>query len=504
MPTSVVVDCMDVLLPVITKIVNLSLTSGIFPTDWKESLVTPLLKKEGLNVSLLENYRPVSNLSFISKLVEKAIFNQVHHYMTLNNLYPPLQSAYRKNHSTETTLIKLNNDVLLKMNSQHVILLILLDLSSAFDTVDHSILLNRMFVKFGISGLALDWFASYLSGRSQRIFIQGETSDKFDLMCGVPQGSCLGPLLFIMYSSGLFDVIQHHLPDTLCYADDTQLYLSFKPDSVINQINAISAMENCISDVRTWMFHNRLMLNDSKTEFICLGTKHQLSKINIPFIVVGESNTVPVYHVRNLGSWFDSNMSMSTHITKVSSAAFYHLHNIKRISRYLSARALTILIHAFVTSRIDYSNGLLYELPNCQLSKLQRIQNAAARLVTNSHRRCHITPILNSLHWLPVKFRIEFKILLLVFKCLHGLSPYYLSELVNVRTQCHYNFKSTGGVLLKYPPGRMLATLGSRAFSSVAPVLWNNLPADIRNVNTQSLFKTKLKTFLFCRAFSEA
>ena len=136
--------------------------------------------------------------------------------MTLNNLYPPLQSAYRKNHSTETTLIKLNNDVLLKLNSQHVILLILLDLSSAFDTVDHCILLNRMFVKFGISGLALDWFASYLSGRSQRIFIQGETSDKFDLMCGVPQGSCLGPLLFIMYSSGLFDVIQHHLPDTLC------------------------------------------------------------------------------------------------------------------------------------------------------------------------------------------------------------------------------------------------------------------------------------------------
>ena len=178
-------------------------------------------------------------------------------------------------------------------------------------------------------------------------------------------------------------------------------------------------------------------------------------------------------------------MSISTHITKISSGAFDHLHNIKRISKYLSKRSLTILIHAFVTSRLDYCNGLLYGLPNCQLSKLLRIQNDAARLVTNSHRWHNATPILSSLHWLPVKFRIDFKILLMVFKCLHGISPTYLSDLITVRTLRPYNLRSTDGVLLAYPNGKMLPTLGSRAFYSAAPTLWNNLPTEIRNVNTQ-------------------
>ena len=297
-----------------------------------------------------------------------------------------------------------------------------------------------------------------------------------------------------MYSSKLFDVIQTHSPDSLCYADDTQLYLSFKPGSVVNQEVAILAMENCIKDIRTWMFNDRLLLNDNKTEFIVLGTKQQLSKINIPNISVGDNIIVPVSHVRNLGSWFDSNMSMSTYITKVCSVGFYHLHNIKRISKYLSTRSLTILIHAFITSRLDYCNGLLYGLPGCELAKLQRIQNAAARLVTNSHRLCHVhvTPILSYLHWLPVKFRIEFKILLLVFKSLHGLAPNYLNDLITIRTQQRYSLRSNSEFLLNYPKGRMLSTLGDRAFVSAAPRLWNVLPSDISNEYSLCLFKITL------------
>ena len=164
------------------------------------------------------------------------------------------------------------------------------------------------------------------------------------------------------------------------------------------------------------------MLNDSKTEFSILGSKQQLSKINISHITVGGTNITPVSNVRNLGFLFDSNLSMSSHITKVCSTSFYHLHNIKRMSKYLSHNSLKILIHAFITSRLDYCNGLFYGLPLVQLAKLKRVQNAAARLVGNTNRFCHITPILKELHWLPIKFRIHFKLLLLVFKCIHCLA----------------------------------------------------------------------------------
>ena len=159
------------------------------------------------------------------------------------------------------------NDLLLKMNSQHVTLLALLDLSAAFGTVDHTILLERLRSKIGISGTALDWFASYLSCRIQRVSVHGTLSDSFKLDCGVPQGSCLGPLLFTIYASRLFDITENHLPNSHCYADDTQLYVSCKPDDTTSQIAAVAAMENCIHDIRQWMIHDRLMINDSKTEF---------------------------------------------------------------------------------------------------------------------------------------------------------------------------------------------------------------------------------------------
>ena len=220
MPTNLVSECLDVLLPVLTKMINLSLKSGTFPEDWKEALVSPLLKKDNLDL-IVENYRPISNLQFISKLTEKAVCDQLYCHMYKYSLFPVFQISYRKHHYTGTALLKVKDDILLKMNSQQVTLLVLLDLSAAFDTVDHSILLKCLQLKAGVSGKALDWFASYLSGRSQRMSIQGTLSKKFGLNCGVPQGSCLGPLLFTVYASRLFDIVEHHLPKSHCYADDT-------------------------------------------------------------------------------------------------------------------------------------------------------------------------------------------------------------------------------------------------------------------------------------------
>ena len=401
MPTSLVVGCLDVLLPVISQIINLSLSCRHFSEKWKEALVTPILKKPGLDPTQLNNLRPVSNLDFISKLTERAVFDQIHSHMSRFALYPTSQSAYRKGHSTETALLKVQNDILMNMNRKHVTLLVLLDLSAAFDTVDHNILLARLKSRIGINGTTLNWFTSYLNNRSQRVSLNGFTSDSFKLPYGVPQGSCLGPLLFTIYSSKLFEVIKCHLPEAHAYADDTQLYLSFSPDTATNHTDAVIAMERCISDIRTSML---------------IGTKQQLSKVNIDCLTVGSIDVVPVTVASNLGPWFDSNLNLQEQIQKTCKSGFFHLYNIRRIRKYLSQESARTLVHAFIIGRIDYCNSLLFGLSSAHLLKLQRLQNAAARLIFNVPRYSHITPVLCALHWLPVKFRIDFKYFFLLLK----------------------------------------------------------------------------------------
>ena len=184
-PTNIMKDCLDELLPILTTMINLSLESGFFPVIWKDSVVTPLLKKPGLDL-VFKNFRPISNLSFVSKLAERVVADQIQPYLSENDLFPTLQSAYRQYHSTETALLKVKNDILMNMEDKHVTLLVFLDLSAAFDTVDHRILLDRLQFDFGISGSALNWFESYLSYRTQCISIDGVLSNTFNLKYGVP------------------------------------------------------------------------------------------------------------------------------------------------------------------------------------------------------------------------------------------------------------------------------------------------------------------------------
>ena len=287
----------------------------------------------------------------------------------------------------------MKNDVLLNMDAQKVTLLVLLDLSAAFDTVRHDILLDRLRSSLGVTEKGFNWFKSNLSDRAQRVAVNGGLSDTFPLAQGVPQGSCLGPLMFTVYTSELFDIVGGRLPSVHSYADDTQLNLAFSPNVQGDDASAVKAMCDCIMDLRKWMIRDRLMLNDDKTEFLLLGTKQQLAKVDINSITVGESvvNTKPV--VKNLGSWFDSQLSMSTHISKLCSSAFFHLHNISRIRKFLSREETkTFLVHALVTSRVDYLNSLLYSLPASQLNKVQRVLNTAAKLVCCAQRFSHITP----------------------------------------------------------------------------------------------------------------
>ena len=268
-----VCDSLDALLPVITNMVNASLSTSHFPDNWKEAIINPLFKKGAFDFAY-KNLRPVNNLQFVSKITERAVFDQLYAHIMKNELFPELQSTYRKPNSTETTLVKVVNDILLDMNRQHASLLVLLDLRAAFDTVGHTIFLHRLETSFGVTRDALKWIASYLSARSQRVMINGVLSDSFDLSFGVPQGSCLGQLLFSAYASKLFQVIKNHLHNAHAYADDTQLYLSFKPDSSMGEREARGAMERCIRAVRAWLTVDKLKLNEDVSEFMLIGT-HQ-------------------------------------------------------------------------------------------------------------------------------------------------------------------------------------------------------------------------------------
>ena len=262
-------------------------------------------------------------------------------------------------------------------------------------------------------------------------------------------------------------------------------------------------MEDCIKDIRSWLTEGRLLLNDDKTEFLVIGSRRQLNKLSPSVLHVGDHKIDPSVNVRNLGSIFDNSLSMDSHINQVCKTAFYHIHNIRRISKYLSQHSLKTLVHAFVTSRLDYCNSLLYGLPKYHISKLQRVQNAPARLVTNTKKYDHITPVLFNLHWLPVFYRIYFKILILTFKAIYNMSPSYISNLVSIKSGSVYRLRSNSSLILDRPKEHILSTLGARSFYAAAPTLWNSLPANIRDITSLNIFKEKLKTYLFNLAYNK-
>ena len=261
-------NCLTELIDIVHYIVSLSLKTGAFPSLLKSALIRPGLKKPTLDADELKNYRPISNLTYLSKIIEKTVHLQLTKYTDTNELLSKFQSGYRKEHSCETAVTRIHNDILMMVDKRDNVVLLLLDLSAAFDTINHTLLLQKLNDLYGIQGNVLKWLESYLKDRSFKVSVGKSSSSSCWLQIGVPQGSILGPLLFIMYTRDLEAIVTKYGFSIHLYADDTQVYFAFDEHS--NNPD-LSAVKLCFDEIKRWMALNFLKLNDDKTEFIDIG-----------------------------------------------------------------------------------------------------------------------------------------------------------------------------------------------------------------------------------------
>ena len=430
-------------------------------------------------------------------MLEKVVCIQLQNHLGSCDLYEPLQSAYRSNHSTETALLRVQNDILCSMSEGKTVLLVLLDLSAAFDTVDFSLLLE-MLKLHGITGTVLKWFSSYLKDRTQRVQVFNSLSNSQTLTSGVPQGSILGPVLFTIYTSALGRMLRELRKQYHLYADDSQLYIAFKASDPTETKSAIADIEHCIDSVKNWMSSFNLKMNDTKTEVLVLTRSRKFPK-PVSNIRVGETVIEVTSSARNIGVVMDSSLSLEEHIGQICKRCYLQLRKLSRLRRYLNTKSVETLVHSMISSQLDYCNSLFIGLPSYLIYRLQKIQNTAARIVSGVRKRDHISPVLEALHWLPVDSRIQFKILVIVFKCIHGLAPAYLRELVT-GYQPPRLLRSGDQCLVDVPFTRS-ALASDRAFSVVGPRLWNELPPGVKQASTVDIFKKRLKTHFFNKSY---
>jgi len=419
---------------VIEYILNSSLQHGVFPSVWKYANVLPIPKVK--NPKLCQDYRPISILCTLSKVFEKLVHSQIYNYVLTNNIINPLQSGFRKKHSTMTALAKVADDIRKNMDKREMTALVLLDFTKAFDRVNHDLLLIKL-TKLGFSDSVILWLRSYLCGRYQRVFGGDDfLSDWAEVTAGVPQGSVLGPLLFILYLHDISSVIKHccyHL-----YADDVQIYLGFDIKYIAT---AISMVNEDLERLVDFITKHNLALNVSKTQPIIIGTERYvkvLTECVIPNICI--SNTFVPYSntVNNLGIILDTTLSWKAQVSKTVGSVFGMLAQVRRYLNYLPKSIRLRIVQSLIFPLIDYGSIIFTDMSKENCHKLQRAENACIRFICNVSKFEHITPRYAELQLLKIEDRRTLYIVTLMWNLFKYQCPRYLFSLFDTLSSIQY------------------------------------------------------------------
>ena len=495
------------LTPVITHLVNLSITNNVFPNLWKNAKVIPLHKKD--EVIYPKNYRPVALLPIASKILERAVFLQLIAYLENNDLLHPSHHGFRSKHNTSTALLQMVDVWLEALEDDEVSAVVMLDMSAAFDVVDHRILLDKL-EQFGLDAPSKLWFESYLTGRTQQVFIDGSYSESLELEAGVPQGSILGPLLYICFTNDLPEVVHGHLSanNTLynthckacggicCFADDSTYTKSDKDPEVVQ--NGITEKYNQISD---YMAKNRLVLNSDKTHLMVMATPYQ-HRVYGDFGITlntGTEEIEPVYCEKLLGGYISNNFKWNEHVRGNDGSIFKTLvsriNALRKISNFSNFKTRKMIADGVVISRLIYLIQLWGGCPDYLLDFLQTLQNRAARLVCGGGRFTPVKKLLDSCGWMSVRQLVSYHRVLLLFKIRTEGKPRYFKDKFTSNSNPNYNTRFVKDEGIK-KERRLKKEDSMTSFVPSSIDIWNRLPVHLRQSKDARDFKTKLRPWI--------
>ena len=410
----------------LTELFNFSLKSGEYPDDWKLAKVSPVFKAGERNDPNNYMYRPISILSTISRVFEKLVYEQIYNYLIKNNLLDSCQSGFRFFHSTVTALLDLTIQWRFNIDRGLVSGILFLDLKKAFDTVDHQLLLTKLEYT-GISGHALEWFKSYLVNRFQIAYTNGVLSEKAILKCGVPQGSILGPLLFLIYINDLTTIADY--ATVRMYADDTNM--TFTACSIPELQHD---MNIDLQFLQNWLIANRLTLNVLKTEFMLVGSRQRVATLTQELdLSINGISLKRVNSSKCLGVEIDEFFTWDAHVTSVSQKVSSGIGVIKKIKPFVPTSNLISVYQSSVEPYLDYCSVVWDDISDQLTDKLQILQNRAARVITGADYRMHTNELLTKLGWSSLKEKRNKQKAHMMFKIMNGMAPAYLKDIFTDR-----------------------------------------------------------------------